>query len=285
LVVDDSSAQRKLISHALKATGLCVDVRLADCAEMAMELIRLSSYSMVFTDFDLSGDASMLDGSDLVKLIRASPEGQGIVLIGLSSTITKCASAFMDAGTNATLPKPLPSKHELTEIIKALHTQRDTAALMISALHAIESSSIRKSIQVLLVEDSTAQAKLMSRRLQEVGTLLSTHFDIMICSSAEAAMDAFCLNVDAHTGKSRFDFAVIDQQLSDIEGHMRGADLIRALRSNDACTSSMLLFGCSNNFKVNAAILLDAGGNYVFPKPLPSGVAMAATLKQFALFA
>jgi len=291
LVVDDSSAQRKLVSNSLKATDLDVDVRTADSAEMAMELIRLSSYNMVLIDFNLSSGEHQRDGPDLVELLRASPQGHGCILVGMSTSIAKYADHFMSVGANATLPKPLPPTSELTAILKALHTQQDPSTLLASALRgAVAASSlsgvhVKKSREVLIVEDSTAQSKLMLRRLQDVGVLLDTHFVIMTCSSAEKALDAFRLNVDAQTGKSRFEVLLVDQNLSHVEGDMNGDELINVLRSSDLCSSLTLVFGCSSNFKGNAISLLSAGANHVFAKPLPAALSMAATLKHFALFA
>jgi len=286
LIVDDSSAQRKLVSHSLKSTGLSIDVRLADSAEMAMQMLRITPYSMVFIDFNLSSDADVMDGRGLVELLRSSPEGQGTVLVGMSTSIAKYTNLFMAAGANFVIPKPFPKPPELREIIVALHSQQDSAALLSAALHeVVATSSVTTSRQILIVEDSAMQSKLMSRRLQEVGSLLSMRFDIMICTSAEKAIEAFRFNADPTTGVSRFHAALIDQQLSDVEGDMLGSDLLRSLRSSEFCQSNTLLFGCSSNFKENAATMLAAGADHVFAKPLGTAATIASTLKRFALFA
>jgi len=284
LIVDDSSAQRKLVSHALNATELGMEVRVADSAEMAMQMLRTSSYTMAFVDMNLSSDASVMDGSGLIELIRASPEGQGLILVGMSTSITKYEEAFTLAGANATLQKPFPSAPELVQIIKALRAQQDAATSLAAALHGAISSSVDVSRQILIVEDSAMQMKLLTRRMQEVGALLSMRFDIMTVSSAEKAIDAFRFNADPLTGKSRFHAALIDQQLSDGEGDMLGSDLIHTLRTSAFCSSRTLLFGCSASFHSNASIMLAAGGDHVFVKPLPTAAAMASSFKRFALF-
>jgi len=132
LVVDDSSAQRKLVSHALKATNLGIEVRLADSAEMAMDMIRLSSYCIIFIDFNLSADDQQLNGPGLIKELRVNPEsyGQDLVLVGMSTSIAKYEGLFMAAGAKAVIPKPLPQTNKLAEIVEALHKRQDAAALL-----------------------------------------------------------------------------------------------------------------------------------------------------------
>jgi len=63
LIIDDSSAQRKLCAHSLKATGLDVEVRLADSAEMALQMVRDSYSSLIFIDMNLSSNPVSMDGT------------------------------------------------------------------------------------------------------------------------------------------------------------------------------------------------------------------------------
>jgi len=102
LVVDDSSTQRKMLTHLLKLQLFNV-VEAEDGVDAIKVLLANPDISLLITDFNMP----KMDGFELIKNIRVKYEKSDLIAIGISSNEEGALSAkFIKYGANDFLRKP-----------------------------------------------------------------------------------------------------------------------------------------------------------------------------------
>ena len=108
LIVDDEAHLRQLARHVLSRDGH--DVRLAENGNMAILAMEMSMPDLVIMDVAMPE----MDGVELLKLIRNTPEWRHIPVLLMSAFVTsEQVSLLGDLGAGAPLPKAQFSMKEL----------------------------------------------------------------------------------------------------------------------------------------------------------------------------
>ncbi|MBI1175853.1 response regulator [bacterium] len=102
LIVEDDTATRRLLEHAVKTRGH--NVAGHESAEQALEELRRNCYSLLIIDLVLPG----IDGLELCRRIRESPDGDSCyILVATACNQPDDLQAVLDAGANDYLAKPI----------------------------------------------------------------------------------------------------------------------------------------------------------------------------------
>jgi two-component system chemotaxis response regulator CheY len=116
LVADDSPSIRKFVSFALAAKGFEI-ISAGDGME-ALEKLPKENVNLIITDLNMPN----VDGFELIKSIRSSPEFHDIPIIILSSSSGKDEiEKGLNYGANSYLIKPFNSKKILYEVSKFIN--------------------------------------------------------------------------------------------------------------------------------------------------------------------
>ena len=114
------------------------------------------------------------------------------------------------------------------------------------------------NLEVLLLEDSKSQRKVMAKRIQ----LVDSSWHISHASSAEAAIELI-----EKRGKS-YDVIVVDQNLSGGGGSLLGHEFIQIIRSMNF--KSTVIIGCTGSVDPQVGLqMFNSGADFIWPKPLP----------------
>ncbi len=120
LIVDDSATARKLIKKSIEICGLS-DVQFVEAGNgrQALDLLHQEPVDVVFTDLNMPE----MDGTSLLKRIKASPKLNHLPVIVISSLKNEAAEKMLLAEhALAVLEKPLklPEVHQvLQEVMKS----------------------------------------------------------------------------------------------------------------------------------------------------------------------
>ncbi|MBN1396988.1 MAG: response regulator [Bacteroidetes bacterium] len=116
LVVDDSATVRKFVAAALNMKGFRV-ITASDGIE-ALERMPSEKFDLIITDLNMPD----MDGYELIRSIRETPEYRDIPIIVLSSmTDLKNKDLAMESGALAFLEKPLSTEVIQREVFKFLN--------------------------------------------------------------------------------------------------------------------------------------------------------------------
>ncbi|MGE5806079.1 MAG: response regulator [Ignavibacteria bacterium] len=116
LIADDSPSIRKFISFALAENGY--DIISAGDGMEALEKLPKEPVNLIITDLNMPN----VDGFELIKSIRSSPEYRNIPIIILSSLSGKEEiEKGLNYGANSYLIKPFNSKKILYEVSKYIN--------------------------------------------------------------------------------------------------------------------------------------------------------------------
>ncbi|MFN7599445.1 MAG: PleD family two-component system response regulator, partial [Cereibacter sp.] len=102
LVVDDSAAQRRVLSLSLARWGYRVTE--ADSGEAALKLCQDTAFHMILSDWGMPG----MSGLDLCRAVRAMPhDGYGYFILLTSKSDKAEVADGLDAGADDFLSKPI----------------------------------------------------------------------------------------------------------------------------------------------------------------------------------
>lgn len=111
LIVDDNPVNLKL-AHLL-LTGEGHDVRTANDAEEALEVLKVFSPRLILMDIQLPG----MDGLELTRRLKADPATRDITILGLTAYAMKGdQEKILAAGCNGYISKPIDTR-TLPEVI------------------------------------------------------------------------------------------------------------------------------------------------------------------------
>jgi CheY-like chemotaxis protein len=104
LVIEDSAVMRDVVHHTAQRflNAFRVETHTTDQAAHALELIAYHNYDLALVDLYLPG---ALDGAHFVRELRA--RGNDLPVIGFSVGGPKARAAFLDAGADLFLDKPI----------------------------------------------------------------------------------------------------------------------------------------------------------------------------------
>ena len=131
-----------------------------------------------------------------------------------------------------------------------------------------------KNINIMVVEDSHFQRKLMCKSLNAANTWL--------VSSVASPLEILGLLSDSGEGTrdlQKIDVFIIDYNL-DVTG-VSGADLTLKLRENNV---NSVIIGCSTSIAKYASKFIAAGANSAWPKPFPCAAEMVEYLYSALMF-
>jgi CheY-like chemotaxis protein len=111
LIVDDNPVNLKL-AHLL-LTGEGHDVRTANDAEEALEVLKVFSPRLILMDIQLPG----MDGLELTRRLKADPTTRDITILGLTAYAMKGdQEKILAAGCDGYISKPIDTR-TLPEVI------------------------------------------------------------------------------------------------------------------------------------------------------------------------
>lgn len=115
LVVDDSPAMRRQLSHALSRTLGIVAVEAADGSEAWKKLVE-ARFDIVLTDLNMP----VLDGLKLIALLRRTEEHRDVPIVVITTEGAEAdRGRAMALGASAYLVKPVQS-HEVASAVRQL---------------------------------------------------------------------------------------------------------------------------------------------------------------------
>jgi CheY-like chemotaxis protein len=117
LVVEDSAVMRDIVEQSASAFSRTFQIitESADCAESALALMTRESFDLAIVDLYLPG---RLNGADLVRDLRARK--LDLPVIGFSVGGTKARLAFLEAGADMFLDKPIMLRDVFTTLERLL---------------------------------------------------------------------------------------------------------------------------------------------------------------------
>ena len=169
LVVDDSRAQRRILTSSLTRQGY--DVTEAGTGDEALEILRHDHFDLILSDWMMPG----MDGLELCAAFRQMPRGGYVYFILLTSKTDKGAVAQgLDVGADDFLAKPV-NPDELRARINAggriLSMERelqDKNRLVTSTLAEIQ--ALYDSLDRDLVEARKMQQSLVREKYRDFGS-------------------------------------------------------------------------------------------------------------------
>jgi PAS domain S-box-containing protein len=166
LVIEDNPITRKLIQVALHSEGYAV-LEAAD-GQTGLELMARHGPDLVLQDMLLPD----MDGFDLVKRIRARPEGAAVPVLAVSGLLSEVEQArSLRVGFTDYLFKPLEASHLLRTVQAYL---RPAGAI---------SGKPGRGRRVLVADDDPGQRKLLQVQLELAG------FQVVTASDGADALD------------------------------------------------------------------------------------------------
>ena len=157
LVVDDSTIVREIFSYTFRRrtrVGPASRIDLAVDAEQAAELLAKNQYDFAIVDHLLPGQS----GAELVAAIRAEPRHAGLPIVGISVAGAEARDAFLAAGADVYLNKPM----EVVDLCTTLQ-----ALAVKEAPATVAAGPARK--RILVVDDSPMMLELAHDALEEAG--------------------------------------------------------------------------------------------------------------------
>jgi len=121
LVVEDSMAQRKMLTQRLNKADATWDVSSAVSGEDALQKLKAAKlmFDIVFVDENLSVNDGLF-GHELVHVMRDSFKMHMCVIIACTSNVAKNRESLINSGVDFVWPKPPPKPEEIKEKIEYL---------------------------------------------------------------------------------------------------------------------------------------------------------------------
>ena len=138
-----------------------------------------------------------------------------------------------------------------------------------------------KYLRILVIEDSQFQRKLIVHRLRRcLGEQLTNYEDkwpVVSVQSGEEALTA----IEQET-VTPYNVFIVDENLDGGGGVLRGHEVISSLRRNPHI-GYVIIIGCTANIAKHGQILLDAGANAVWSKPIPDPIVLQQNITELLL--
>ncbi len=138
-----------------------------------------------------------------------------------------------------------------------------------TSLSLTQALNYLKNINIMVVEDSNFQRKIMCKSLNAANSWV-----VLSVTSPLEILDSLKNAGDDSRDLRKVDVFIIDYNLDD-SGGINGADLTLKLRENNI---NSVIIGCSNSIEKYAGSFIAAGANSAWPKPFPCAAEMAEYL-------
>jgi len=261
LVVDDSSMNRTILHKQLNASG--IEVRLADTAAEAMEVLQTSVFDAAILDRHMPGMSGEelghalrawkhLDGMAMLLLTSSGQRGEALEMarIGFDSylikptrveTLVKVLAMVIDRRRQR-LSGELVTRHTVAEAIPQAEARLQTEATKPSPL----------SIRILLAEDNEVNQRVARCMLEDMGATV-----ILAKTGREA--------LQRHEQET-FDLILMDCQMPEMDGFTATA-AIRA-RESEQGRHIPIIAMTANALEGDRELCLDIGMDDYLSKPI-----------------
>jgi CheY-like chemotaxis protein len=125
--------------------------------------------------------------------------------------------------------------------------------------------------KILVVEDSSAQRKMMVQRLK----VADPSWDVSQALNGEDAL------AKLKASRWRFDVVLVDENLS-LDDGLTGHELVALMRRQSEMSTSVII-ACTSNPSKSGEDLLGAGVDYVWPKPPPAPSVMKPKIDELLM--
>ena len=125
--------------------------------------------------------------------------------------------------------------------------------------------------KILVVEDSSAQRKMMVQRLK----IADPSWDVSQALNGEDAL------AKLKASRWRFDVVLVDENLS-LDDGLTGHELVALMRRQSEMSTSVII-ACTSNPSKSGEDLLGAGVDYVWPKPPPTPSVMKPKIDELLM--
>jgi CheY-like chemotaxis protein len=143
---------------------------------------------------------------------------------------------------------------------------------------------IIKDLNVLIIEDSNFQRKLMTRRMMNMMQVdmsdYAERWPVVSASNGEEALTMID-SMYARTGKT-YDVLIVDEVLDGSGGILRGHEIIEQLRARHNMHMTLMI-GCTANIKAYGEQILEAGANAVWAKPMQDPIIVRECIQKLLL--
>jgi CheY-like chemotaxis protein len=155
---------------------------------------------------------------------------------------------------------PFPSALQLRA---QLEKSKDPYIKMLSSMNeprAVRQISADKIISILMVCSSLSSSKIMKKQLTTAIEEMGLKASIDLCPTALSALDLCCVS----KVEGLYDIVIVDNALT---LDMQACELIEFLR-NQPSTNNSLIFTLTKSIITNTSILMEAGADIIWTKPL-----------------
>lgn len=244
LVVDDNATNRSILETVLQRWGL-VSVS-ADGGQSALELLRAGQrFDAAIIDYQMPG----MDGIDLARKIRATPNGSNLPMVLFSSSEVS-AQASADALFAARILKPLRQSLLFDTLITALGGQGRSPQREVLAKPGTPRAHLNFSgVRLLVAEDNQVNLRLVTLMLERLG-----------CRADVAANG---LEAVQAVQRQPYDIILMDVQMPEMDG----VEATRQIRASFQGVQPYILALTANVLHEERQAYLEAGMNAFLGKP------------------
>jgi signal transduction histidine kinase/DNA-binding response OmpR family regulator len=254
LIVDDNRNNLEILDHLLVGAGMEV-VALDRGAEVMATLVTAKQKGVPFDLCILDICMPDLSGYNVARQIRGpdSPNPD-LPLLAFTSSYSKRAKAFQEAGFDGFLPKPV-QKSKVIEVLGQLlgkstgNRELREKKPMITRHSVVDEA--KHSVHILLVEDNAVNQKLANYLLTRAG------YHVEVANNGKEAINIYT----ADPGK--FDLIFMDIQMPEMDGK-EASRAIRARGFHDIPIIAMT----AQAMKGDREKCLEAGMNDYISKPI-----------------
>jgi PAS domain S-box-containing protein len=252
LIVDDNATNRRILEEML--TSWQMRPRAVEGGQPALlALKRAAAAGEPFELVLLDGHMPEMDGFTLAGRIRESPELSGLTILMLTSAgqpgdVDRCRQL----GIGAYLMKPIKQSELLETIVAALGRAPAGSATAPSTANASGPAKRRRSLRVLLAEDSPINQKLAVALLGQQG------HSVVVANNGRDAL--------AQLEGQRFDLILMDVQMPEMDG-LEAAAAVRA-REKETGGHVPIVAMTAHAMKGDRERCLDAGMDDYVSKPI-----------------
>jgi signal transduction histidine kinase/CheY-like chemotaxis protein/ligand-binding sensor domain-containing protein len=259
LVVDDSATNRRILEATLRGWRM----QPAAAADGAAALARLKQASeagehlpLVIADANMPG----MDGFELARRIRRSPELAGVAIMMLTSAGRRGdAARCRQLGVAAYLTKPIRQTELLEAILNVLGRRpHEVGTSALVTRHSLREE--RRGLHILVAEDNAVNQKVVVRLLERRGDT------VVVAGTGRKALAAL--------EKEPFDVVLMDVQMPEMDGFETAASIRE--REKDTSIHQPIIAMTALAMKGDRERCLAAGMDSYVSKPIHSEQLFAA---------
>lgn len=207
-LIDDDSAIRWVLEHALRADGLSTEA--FEAAEPALRALKNETPDALITDIRLPGES----GLALLHSVRETHPQLPIIVMTADSDLSSALSAYK-AGAFEYLPKPFNIDHAVALVRRAIHARQ---------VASVTAAPIKQAPELL------GSAPAMQLVFRAIGRLARSSVTVLITGESGTGKGLVARSLHNHSPRSGKPFIALntaaipaDLLESELFGHERGA--------------------------------------------------------------